>query len=251
MLSQPKLENGVFEDTYTTSFSQTGIHDVLTNKSLLSILENIAGRHSAYVHFTFTDISKYNLTWVLLNWKLKVLKRIKGEENIRIQTWGRIATRIFVLRDFKIYDEQGNLCVIATSKWCLVDTTKGKIAKIPDNIGEIYGGFHNNSVFEIEDVPKLTEPTSSPIASDTYKIRRFDLDLNKHVHNLNYLNIAYELLPEDVYDGEELNNVEILYKKELKYGDVVKSYLYKDNDMYTVVLKSQDDSVLHSIIKLY
>ena len=68
---------------------------------------------------------------------------------------------------------------------------------------------------------------------------------------MNYLNIAYELLPEDVYDGEELNNVEILYKKELKYGDVVKSYLYKDNDMYTVVLKSQDDSVLHSIIKLY
>lgn len=93
MLSQPKLENGIFEDTYTTSFAQTGIHDVLTNKSILSILENIAGRHSAYVHFTFSDISKYNLTWVLLNWKLKVLKRIKGEENIRIQTWGRI--RVF------------------------------------------------------------------------------------------------------------------------------------------------------------
>ncbi len=251
MLSQPKLENGVFEDTYTTSFSQTGIHDVLTNKSILSILENIAGRHSAYVHFTFTDISKYNLTWVLLNWKLQVLKRIGGEENIRIQTWGRMMTKIFVLRDFKIYNSKNELCAIATSKWCLVDTIKGKIAKMPDDIPEIYGGFHDESVFGIEDIPKLTEPTSSPITSDSYKIRRFDLDLNKHVHNLNYLNIAYELLPEDVYDGEELNNVEILYKKELRYGNVVKSYLYKDNDVYTVVLKSQDDSILHSIIKLY
>ena len=251
MLSEPKLENGIFEDTYTTSFAQTGIHDVLTNKSILSILENIAGRHSSYVHFTFTDISKYNLTWVLLNWKLKVLKRIGGEENIRIQTWGRLVTKIFVLRDFKVFNEKGELCAIATSKWCLVDTTKGKIAKMPDNLQEIYGGFHDESVFGITDVPKLAQPTSTPIAADTYKIRRFDLDLNKHVHNLNYLNIAYELLPEDVYDGEELNNVEILYKKELKYGDIVKSYLYKDNDVYTVVLKSQDDSVLHSIIKLY
>ena len=251
MLSQPKLENGIFEDTYTTSFAQTGIHDVLTNKSILSILENIAGRHSSYVHFTFTDISKYNLTWVLLNWKLKVLKRIGREENIRIQTWGRSITKIFVLRDFKIYNAKNELCAIATSKWCLVDTTKGKIAKMPDNLKEIYGGFHDESVFGIEDVPKLVEPTSAPITSDTYKIRRFDLDLNKHVHNLNYLNIAYELLPEDIYDGDELNNVEILYKRELKYGDVVKSYLYKDNDVYTVVLKSQDDSVLHSIIKLY
>ena len=71
------------------------------------------------------------------------------------------------------------------------------------------------------------------------------------VHNLNYLNIAYELLPEDVYDGSELNNVEILYKRELKYGDIAKSYLYKDNNEYTIVIKSLDDSVLHSIIKLF
>ncbi len=251
MLSQPKLENGIFEDTYTTSFSQTGIHEFLTNKSILSILENIAGRHSAYVHFTFTDISKYNLTWVLLNWKLKVLKRIGGEENIRIQTWGRLATKIFVLRDFKVFNDKGDLCAIATSKWCLVDTTKGKIAKIPEDIDKIYGGFHDESVFNITDVPKLVEPTSEPISTDTYKIRRFDLDLNKHVHNLNYLNIAYELLPEEVYDGEELNNVEILYKRELKYGDIAKSYLYKDNNEYTIVIKSLDDSVLHSIIKLF
>ena len=251
MLNEPTLDNGIFEDIYRTSFSQTGIHDVLTNKSILSILENVAGAHSAYVHYTFEDLAKENLTWVLLNWKLKVLKRIGGEENIRIQTWGRLVTKIFVLRDFKVFNEKGELCAIATSKWCLVDTTKGKIAKMPDNLQEIYGGFHDESVFGITDVPKLAQPTSTPIAADTYKIRRFDLDLNKHVHNLNYLNIAYELLPEDVYDGEELNNVEILYKRELKYGDIVKSYLYKDNDVYTVVLKSQDDSLLHSIIKLY
>ena len=251
MLSEPKLENGIFEDTYTTSFAQTGIHDVLTNKSILSILENIAGRHSSYVHFTFTDISKYNLTWVLLNWKLKVLKRIGGEENIRIQTWGRLVTKIFVLRDFKVFNEKGELCAIATSKWCLLDTTTGKIAKLPENIAEIYHGFHDESVFGIEDVPKLEEPKLEPLNVDSYKIRRFDLDLNKHVHNLNYLNIAYELLPEDVYDGSELNNVEILYKRELKYGDIVKSYLYKQDDSYIIVLKSEDNTILHSIIKLF
>lgn len=251
MLSKSKLENGIFEDTYITSFAETGIHNVLTNKSILSILENIAGRHSAYVHFTFTDIAKYNLTWVLLNWKLKILKRIGPEENIKVQTWGRYVTRIFVIRDFKIFDEEGNLCVIATSKWCLLDTQKGKIAKMPENLLEIYGGAHDESVFDINDIPKLIEPSYSHILSDTYKIRRFDLDLNKHVHNLNYLNIAYELLPEDIYDGEELNNVEILYKRELKYGDIVKSYLYKNDSIYTIVLKSQNDSVLHAIIKLY
>ncbi len=251
MLTQPKLENGIFEDTYRTSFTQTGIYDVVTNKSILSILENIAGAHSAYVHYTFENLSKQNLTWVLLNWKLQVLKRIKADTNIKVQTWGRSATKIIVNRDFKVFDEEGTLCAIATSKWCLLDTTTGKIAKLPENIAEIYHGFHDESVFGIEDVPKLEEPKLEPLNVDSYKIRRFDLDLNKHVHNLNYLNIAYELLPEDVYDGSELNNVEILYKRELKYGDIVKSYLYNQDDSYIIVLKSEDNSILHSIIKLF
>ena len=251
MLTEPKLKNGIFEDIYRTSFTQTGIHDVLTNKSILSILENIAGAHSAYVHYTFENLSKQNLTWVLLNWKLQVLKRVKADTNIKVQTWGRSATKIIVNRDFKVFDEEGTLCAIATSKWCLVDTTTGKIARLPENIAEIYHGFHDESVFGIEDVPKLEEPKLEPQNVESYKIRRFDLDLNKHVHNLNYLNIAYELLPEEVYDGSELNNVEILYKRELKYGDTVKSYLYQESDTYIIVMKSENSTVLHAIVKLY
>ena len=251
MLTEPKLENGIFEDTYKTSFSQTGIHNVLTNKSILSILENIAGCHSAFVHYTFCDLAKYNLTWVLLNWKLKVIKRINADVNVKVQTWGRFMSKAFVLRDFKIFDENGNLCVIASSKWCLVNTSSGKISKMPNNLPEIYHGFHDESVFDIEDLPKLVVPSSEPIAIDTYRIRKFDLDLNKHVHNLNYLNIAYEILPDNIYEAEELNNVEILFKKELKYGDTVKSYLYKENNSFIIVMKSLDDTVLHAIIKLY
>ena len=158
---------------------------------------------------------------------------------------------IELFKRHKVFDEEGTLCAIATSKWCLLDTTTGKIAKLPENIAEIYHGFHDESVFGIEDVPKLEEPKLEPLNVDSYKIRRFDLDLNKHVHNLNYLNIAYELLPEDVYDGSELNNVEILYKRELKYGDIVKSYLYKQDNSYIIVLKSEDNTILHSIIKLF
>ena len=40
----------------------------------------------------------------------------------------------------------------------------------------------------LEDLPKLVVPEQDPINCDSYKIRRFDLDINKHVHNLNYLN---------------------------------------------------------------
>lgn len=246
-----KLENCVFEENYRTSFTQTGIHNVLTNKSFLALMENLAGAHSAYCHYTFSDLEKDNLSWIIINWKLQVMKRPKADEIITIKTWGRSFNRLFILRDFKVFDSSGELCAIATSKWCLIDVVRGKIARMPNNVDEIYQGFMDESVFNIDDLPRLREPSSEPVAKDYYKIRRFDLDLNKHVHNLNYLNYAYEVLPQDVFDGEELTNVEIYYKKEIKHGDTIKSFLHVEDDVYTIVIKSEDESVLHAVIKLY
>ena len=35
------------------------------------------------------------------------------------------------------------------------------------------------------------------------------------MHNLNYINLAYETLPEDIYSFD-FRNIEILYKKQIK-----------------------------------
>lgn len=246
-----KLEDGIFEDNYRTSFTHTGMHGFFTNKSFLLLMENLAGAHSNYCHHSFSDLAKNNLSWIILNWQLKVYHRPKADENIRIQTWGRSFNRIFVLRDFRVFDSEGNVCAVATSKWCLLDMEKKSIAPMPKNLPEIYHGFHDESVLGIDDLPKLQIPNSEPLNEDSYKIRRFDLDLNKHVHNLNYLNFAYELLPDDVFDAPEFNNVEIAYKREIKLGEIIKSFLYVDDDVYTIVIKSDDEKTVHSIIKLY
>ena len=55
----------------------------------------------------------------------------------------------------------------------------------------------------------------------------------------------------DVYTGNELNNVEIAYKKDIKYGETIHSFLYVENNQYTIVIKDEDEQLIHSIIKLY
>lgn len=245
-----KYEDGIYEEEYTTRFAQT-LHGEVSNKNLLSYLEDTGGAHSAHCKFSIVDIEKDNLTWFILAWKMKVIKRPKAAQKIKIQTWGRPVKKLFMLRDFKIFDETGEIIAIATSKWCLIDTKTGKIAKVPDNLEEIYHKFRDESVFEIDDIKKLTVPNCEIQKEDKYKIRRFDLDGNKHVHNLNYVNFAYELLPEDIYDGKELNNIEIMYKKEIKYGETIKSSLYVEDGVYTIVIKDETEEVIHAIVKLY
>ena len=101
-------------------------------------MQDLAGEHSAYMHITFTDIAKDNLTWVILGWNLKVLKRPGEDENIKIKTWVREMNKAYLMRDFRVYNEQDELICVATSKWVYIDIEKGKIIKVSAEVEELY-----------------------------------------------------------------------------------------------------------------
>ena len=84
-----------------------------------------------------------------------------------------------------------------------------------------------------------------------YKVNRFDIDVNKHVHNLNYINIAYEVLPENIYNGEELKHVHIMYKHQIKLGKTVKCLYKFQNNKHLIAIKSEDEKTLHAIVELW
>ena len=89
------------------------------------------------------------------------------------------------------------------------------------------------------------------ISKTDYKITRSIIDVNEHVHNTYYMDIAYEALPDDVYYAEEKNNVEVAYRKEIKYGSTVKCCYTKKDDMHIVVIKDEDEKSVHAVVKLY
>lgn len=76
------------------------------------------------------------------------------------------------------------------------------------------------------------------------------IDINKHLHNTYYLDIAKEVLPEEIAFVKEYNDFEIMYKKEVKLGDTVK-VLYSKADEHTfVTIKNYDEAIIHAVIKL-
>ena len=195
------------------------------------------------------DIEKTHLSWVLLEWKLQVIRRPKYLEKLRIATWAKGAVKFYTYRDFEIYDEQGNLVILASSKWVLLDIEKGKIIKIPTEVIEKYESESTKRVFENDEFEKLEEIEKYE-AEVEYRVRRADIDVNNHMHNLNYLDLANEALPEEIYRAEQFNNVRISYKKEIKLGEIVKcKYAFK-NEKHKIVIKSQDDEILHAIIEM-
>lgn len=247
-----KFENSIFENEYTVEFTNTGFYNEMTNKSILLFMENLAEEHSNYCHFTFTDLQKYKLTWIILNWRLKVFSRPKSGDKIIVQTYGRDIKKFFVYRDLIMLNEKREKVAVATSIWALVNYETGKLEIPPAEMEEKYHGFRRDlSVFDKEEKIRSIIPKGNPENIVNYKVRRSDLDLNRHVHNLNYLDFAYEALPEKIWEGKELNNVQITYKREIKLGDVIKIEYFREDNKNTIVIKNEDGTKVHSIIDLW
>lgn len=236
------------EHKFYVGLSDVNINKELTNTSLLKHLEDVAGIHSEIAGFGLTDIEKTRRSWILLGWKVKVLKRPLVNDTVIIKTWSRSIDKFYAFRDFEIRDQYDDIVAIATSKWIFIDIDKGKIVKVTDDVIESYKQ-ENKQVFEEYDLPKLKEPENFELESD-FKITRNLIDINKHVHNIHYLDIAKECMPEDICFGNELNEFEITYKKEIKLGDIVKAEYKKEDDYHYITIKSIDKSTIHSIIKL-
>ncbi len=83
-----------------------------------------------------------------------------------------------------------------------------------------------------------------------YQIKRRDIDTNHHVNNLYYLDFAFDALPNDLWQVY-FDNIEIIYKKQIKLDDTIKCFYAYDNNQHIVTIKSEDLSVVHAIIKFY
>ena len=114
-----------------------GLRDInnlkeLSNTALLSYLEDVACMHSEIAGFGVSNMDEVKRTWVLLAWKIKVIKRPKFNDTIKVKTWSRLIDKFYAFRDFELYDQNNRIIGIATSKWIFIDTEKGKIVKSGD-----------------------------------------------------------------------------------------------------------------------
>lgn len=239
----------IFEHKTRVDIGKVDSNALVTNKGMLALLENVACMHSDKAGYGICDIPSTHLSWVQLNWRVAIIRRLKYAEEITIKTWAKASSKVTTIRDFEVLDKAGKQVCIATTKWTLTNIDTQSIVKITD---DIIGEYEpdTKSIMPEYDFKKLSEPKTFS-NKYIYKTERRDIDVNRHMHNLNYLDLAYEALPENIYLNNEFNNIEIMYKKAIRLGDTSKCLYSFENNKHTVVIKSLDEKDLHCIVNLW
>ena len=241
------------EQNYYIGYRSIGKDYYITNKALMTFLEDTGGIHSTKAGTGVMQIETTNLTWVAIHWILHVYDRPRYGDVIKVKTWsvdreGEKDNLLYADRDFEVYDKNEKVIARATSRWVMINAKTRKIEKLYPEVMNPYKAIKKRSWDGIE-FKKLKEPSQFD-KTTKYKIDFRMIDFNNHVHNTDYLDFVDVGLPKDI-DGQMMNNVEIMYKKQIVLDDKVNIHYTKQNDEYIITVKSEDDSNLHSIIKLY
>ena len=218
----------------------------LKNSSMLTFFENVAGIHASMVGDGFKEsVTTTHTTWLLLFWKVNVIKRPEHGESVIARTWVRDFKRVYSYREFELLSEDGELLAVCATKWVKIDFEKGLPAR-HDPALERYDITEKTNFPEEKEV-RLAE-SSEYKWEYTYKIPLDWIDMNYHMNNTRYLTLAQYAFVENGLDFPEFNSFEVMYKKEVKYGETVKCFVSEDEKSYTVAVKSEDGSVLHTLI---
>lgn len=135
-------------------------------------------------------------------------------ESVTVKTWIYECQKSLGYRNTVMFDERGEVCV---SSWCIgafVDREKGKFIKLPL---EVIESLSIDEKFDMEYLPKKIKAADTYSVSPQIPLRRSDIDINNHVNNARYVEMACEVLPEDFAP----RRMRVEYKKAAVWGDAI------------------------------
>ncbi len=222
---------------------ETGYTGKLTPSALIHLLQHCAGIHADELGWSIHSLHETGQTWVLQRFYLEINRLPVIDEKFTIKTRPSGADRILAFRDYEVFDENNNTLALATSNWVVLDLKTRRPVFITDDVKELGNRFGTRWV-EMP-VNKLL-PAKSPEITKEFRVRKHDLDLNRHVNNVRYIEWALEAVPDSIYESKSLTSLDIIFKSECLYEDEITSAAEQSESgrfKHTLIRKSDEKVV--------
>ncbi|MBO5223842.1 MAG: hypothetical protein J6C23_04955 [Clostridia bacterium] len=214
-----------YSDTFTLTTNDFYYDKQIKLSAILNFFQTVAGDHADILGAGFDELLKKDIVWMLINVKCTIYKNLHRGDKITVTTIPLPKTRIGYIRDYYIYNENGELCIKGSSFWCHVSFSQRKILR---PTFEYVGEFVDKRAYE-EDFERLKPFPVSQNPTYVCKILNTHIDGNAHANNIKYADFAVDGLDEI----PQISEFEIRYVSECKKGEELAiGYEKQDNIIY-------------------
>lgn len=176
-------------------------------------MQEAAYAHAEHFGLGHTQLAPRNMSWVLSRMRIEVERRPRWGETVRLRTWPSGRDRLFYTRDFQITNDAGDLLLLASTAWFVIDLGQRERV-LPD----WWSGCDlpiGPPVFSA----KLKRLKQCACVEGTVQTVNYgDLDQNGHVSNIRYVEWMLNHLPQEFHQRHMLRSLEVNYLNEAVCG---------------------------------
>lgn len=222
-------------------FSETDTDKKLSITGLMNYLQDCSIFQSEDIGAGFSYMDRTKKSWLLSAWNVEVFRRPDVAEEITICTWPYDFKGIYGLRNFAIRDKDGNYLVKADSCWFLTSMETGRPVKPSAEDIAPYPTVEPR--MEMEELPRKIALPAEMEEVGRITVMKHHLDVNLHVNNVQYVDIACEVLPEKC----KICGIRAEYKKAAVLGNVILLNCAVEDGKYLVSLRAEDGSIFANV----
>ncbi|MEG1759842.1 MAG: thioesterase [Alistipes sp.] len=185
---------------------------------LSSSILNTAGIDAHTKGFGVDALNADNYTWVLSRMAIELDRLPKQYDNYSIATWINEYGRLLSTRNFTLTDAQNHEFGRAVTQWCMIDLS----ARTAVDLSTLAGAHADAMV----DVPSPAEKPRkilnvNPSQTLIHKVVYSDIDFNRHVNTIRYIEMMFDMLPLELLSAEHTVRMDIHFLRECRYGQTL------------------------------
>lgn len=206
----------------------------LSPGALARYLQEVAAASATRLGFGYDVLIARNHAWVLRGLLMRLSRRPSYHQTVHVATWPRELNRLLAHREFAVTDDAGGPVALATSAWVVMDAATRRVVR-PD----AYLDRPWRPVRALDRDPQSLPPVTAPEAELVVRVRWSDLDLNGHLNNTRFLDLALETFADDWLLAHEPVEIELSFLAEGRRADRLVSRRQREDD----------GAFLHSLVR--
>lgn len=207
----------------------------MTVTAILDCFQDAAIFEAENGDITTEYLYEKNIAWFLSSWQIMIGRRPKLNERIKITTAPYDFKGFLGYRNFTLAGEEGELIVKAASIWTLIDTRRLLPVKPTQ---ELIDGYDLSEKLEMDYAPRKIAILGEGVEQEPFQVRKYQIDSNRHVNNVEYVKMALEFVEEP----DEIRELRVEYKRAACFGDMVVPVVYTCEKKMQVQLKDTQGS---------